>query len=107
MITKIKILGILIGIFAFSNFLKQNKSDLKHNWIGLQAERFLGWMIHIQRNCWLSDNGCILWSYRKLCRYPKAFPLWRYSVHAILPGIAVGFIWSGTKDNYSILSGYD
>ena len=25
--------------------------------------------------------------------------------HAILPGIAVGFIWSGTKDNYSIFVG--
>ena len=41
----------------------------------------------------------------ELCCYPKAFPLWRYSITRHRFGIAVGFIWSGTKDNYSIFVG--
>ena len=50
MITKIKILGILIGIFASYQLLeaKQIGSETQLDWV-VQAERFYGWMNHLSK----------------------------------------------------------
>ncbi|MEC7802146.1 MAG: metal ABC transporter permease [Verrucomicrobiota bacterium] len=108
MITKIKILGILIGIFASHQLLeaKQIGSETQLDWF-VQAERFLRMDDpSIQRvivGCLIMGVSCgLIGSYvvtRRLSLFGDTLS------HAILPGIAVGFIWSGTKDNYSIFVG--
>ena len=108
MITRIKILGILIGIFALSQLLeaKQIGPETELEWF-VQAERFLRMDDpSIQRvivGCLIMGVSCgLIGSYvvtRRLSLFGDTLS------HAILPGIAVGFIWSGTKDNYSIFAG--
>ena len=107
MITKIKILGILIGIFASYQLLeaKQIGSETQLDWV-VQAERFLRMDDpSIQRvivGCLIMGVSCgLIGSYvvtRRLSLFGDTLS------HAILPGIAVGFIWSALKTIIQFLS---
>jgi ABC-type Mn2+/Zn2+ transport system permease subunit len=100
--------GILIGIFSFSILLeaKQISAETDVEWM-VQAERFLRMEDpSIQRviiGCLLMGVSCgLIGSYvvtRRLSLFGDTLS------HAVLPGIAVGFVWSGTKDNFALFIG--
>ena len=105
--TRIKIFGILIGIFALAQLLeeKQIGSETELDWL-IQAERFLRMNDpSIQRviaGCLIMGVSCgLIGSYvvtRRLSLFGDTLS------HAILPGIAVGFIWSGPRTIIHFLS---
>mgnify|MGYP001190927238 CR=1 FL=1 len=99
---------VLIGIFTFCilSEAKQIGSETDLKWLE-QAERFLRMEDpSVQRvilGCLFMGISCgLIGSYvvtRRLSLFGDTLS------HAVLPGIAVGFVWSGTKDNYSLFVG--
>ena len=106
--TRRKIFGILVGVFALAQLLeaKQIGSETELDWL-IQAERFLRMddpsIQRVIAGCLIMGVSCgLIGSYvvtRRLSLFGDTLS------HAILPGIAVGFIWSGAKDNYSLFVG--
>lgn len=102
------ILGILIGIASFPLFLQAKQVGVEGDfqWF-TQSARFLRMEDpFVQRvvfgslvmgvTCGLIGSHVVT---RRLSLFGDTLS------HAVLPGIAVGFVWSGSKDNFSLFIG--